>query len=78
MQFAKQILLLVLLIGITMGSFAQCAMCKAVLESDMEGGGTAAKGINEGIIYLMFIPYILIGGAGYFIYKHYKKNKNIV
>jgi hypothetical protein len=52
-------------------------MCKAVAESDLEGGGTAAQGINEGILYLMFIPYLLIGGAGYFIYKHYKKNKTV-
>ena len=78
MQFTKQIFLLLLFIGITLSTMAQCAMCKAVAESDLEGGGTAAQGINEGIIYLMFIPYILIGGAGYFIYKHYKKNKNIV
>jgi len=49
-------------------------MCKAVVESEMEGGGTAGKGINDGIIYLMVIPYILIGGVGYFIFKHYKKN----
>jgi hypothetical protein len=56
-------------------SFAQCAMCKAVLESNMENGGTAAAGINDGIIYLMFIPYVLIATVGFFIYKHYKKNQ---
>lgn len=46
---------------------AQCAMCRAVLES--EEGQTTAKGINDGIIYLMAIPYVLIGGLGYFIYR---------
>lgn len=50
-------------------------MCKAVLESNMQNGGTAGAGINNGIIYLMFIPYILIGTVGYFIYKHYKSNQ---
>ena len=55
-------------------SFAQCAMCKAVLESNMENGGTAAAGINNGILYLMFIPYILIGVVGFFIYRHFKQN----
>jgi len=45
-------------------------MCRAVLES--EEGQTAAKGINDGIIYLMAIPYILIGGLGYFIYRKLK------
>ncbi|MBD3661687.1 MAG: hypothetical protein HUJ11_05855, partial [Arenibacter algicola] len=36
---------------------AQCAMCRAVLES--EGSEAAAKGINNGIVYLMAIPYLL-------------------
>ena len=52
---------------------AQCAMCRAVLES--EEGQTAAEGINDGIVYLMAIPYILIGGLGYFIYKKYNTLK---
>jgi len=46
---------------------AQCAMCRAVLES--EEGQTTAKGINNGIIYLMAIPYVLVGGVSYFIYR---------
>ena len=50
---------------------AQCAMCRAVLES--EEGGQAAKGINNGIIYLMIFPYLLIGTIGYAIYRSRKK-----
>lgn len=52
---------------------AQCAMCRAVLENE-EGQGVA-KGINDGIIYLMAIPYILVFSLGYFIYKRYFKAK---
>ena len=52
---------------------AQCAMCRAVLES--EEGQTAAEGINDGIVYLMAIPYILVGGIAYFIYKKYNTLK---
>ena len=47
-------------------SSAQCAMCRAVLEN--EEGQKAAKGINDGIVYLMSIPYILVFGLGFFIY----------
>ncbi len=50
---------------------AQCAMCRAVLES--EEGQSAAQGINDGIVYLMAIPYILIGGLGYFIYRKFNR-----
>jgi len=51
---------------------AQCAMCRAVLES--EGNQSAAEGINDGIVYLMAIPYILIAGIGYFIYRKYNSS----
>ena len=54
---------------------AQCAMCRAVLES--EDGGQAAKGINNGIIYLMIFPYLLVGGVGYAIYKMRKNAKKV-
>jgi len=46
-------------------------MCRAVLES--EDGQKAAKGINNGIVYLMMIPYILVGGLGFIIYRKLKQ-----
>ena len=52
---------------------AQCAMCKAVVES---GDAEVAQGLNDGIVYLMIFPYLLIGALLYFIYKHKTKNKN--
>ena len=48
-------------------SNAQCAMCRAVLESN--GDTATAEGINNGITYLMVIPYILVAIVGYQIYK---------
>ena len=50
---------------------AQCSMCRAVLES--EEGQQTAKGINNGIIYLMAITYILVAMASWRIYKIYRK-----
>ena len=50
---------------------AQCSMCRAVLES--EEGQQTARGINDGIIYLMAIPYILVALASWRIYKIYRK-----
>jgi hypothetical protein len=51
-------------------SEAQCAMCRAVLESDSDT--STAEGINNGIVYLMAVPYILVGVLFYFIYKKMK------
>ncbi len=49
---------------------AQCAMCRAVLESD--GNNSAAEGINNGIVYLMAVPYLAIALLFYFVYKQMK------
>lgn len=49
---------------------AQCAMCRAVLES--EGNSETAEGINNGIVYLMAIPYLLVGVLFFFVYKKMK------
>lgn len=57
----------ILIILLPQVSEAQCAMCRAVLES--EGDGGMAKGINNGIMYLMVFPYLLVGGVLYAIYK---------
>ncbi|MDP5097217.1 MAG: hypothetical protein NWP90_05975 [Flavobacterium sp.] len=55
-------------------SNAQCAMCRAALES--EEGGVKAEAVNDGIVYLMAIPYILVGVLGYAIYRlKYGKKK---
>lgn len=52
---------------------AQCAMCRAVLESSEDN--SRAEGINQGIMYLMAFPYILIAGLGVFLWLYIKKHK---
>jgi hypothetical protein len=54
-------------------SNAQCAMCRASLESS--GDVTQAEAVNDGIVYLMAIPYILVGIVGFYIYRMYSKKK---
>jgi len=51
---------------------AQCAMCKAVVESN-EAGNSLATGLNLGILYLMIFPYLLMGGVAFAIYKSRQK-----
>lgn len=52
---------------------AQCAMCGAIAETDAQGGGTVAAGLNEGILYLMAFPYLLMAAVAYAIYRHKKQ-----
>ncbi|EDP72435.1 hypothetical protein FBALC1_15077 [Flavobacteriales bacterium ALC-1] len=52
---------------------AQCAMCRAVLESGEDQ--SAAEGINDGIVFLMAVPYILVAVIAYFTYRTYNKSQ---
>ncbi|GEP49601.1 hypothetical protein FNO01nite_02730 [Flavobacterium noncentrifugens] len=52
---------------------AQCAMCRAALET--EGNKSKGEAVNDGIVYLMLIPYVLVGGIGYAVYRMNKKKK---
>ncbi len=72
-MYKKVIFLVVVCLLFTVTLDAQCAMCRAVLES--EGNEETAKGINNGIVYLMAFPYLLVGTIGVFIYRSRKKAK---
>lgn len=52
-------------------SFAQCSICTKTAEQLGEG---PAKALNGAIIYLMFIPYLIIGFIGY---RWWKREKQI-
>jgi hypothetical protein len=67
----KKIAFIILLLSFQIAN-AQCAMCKAVVES---GNPSEAEGLNSGILYLMIFPYLLVGTLLYFIVKNKRKNK---
>ncbi|HBT10350.1 MULTISPECIES: hypothetical protein [Leeuwenhoekiella] len=69
----KRFLLSLVFLFISLSASAQCAMCRAVLESETDN--SMAEGVNNGIIYLAAIPYLLMGGLIWFIYKSRKKAK---
>ncbi|MBL4746258.1 MAG: hypothetical protein JKY08_07795 [Flavobacteriaceae bacterium] len=62
---------LFLLLGVD--AIAQCAMCKAVIET---GNPEMAEGINSGIMYLMLFPYLLVGVLFFVMYKYMRRSKN--
>ena len=66
-------LLLIAYFLLPIATNAQCAMCRASLES--EGNSTKAAAVNDGIVYLMAFPYIIMGVIGFAIYKMYYKKK---
>jgi len=58
-------------IGISMN--AQCAMCRAALSG--ESNIKKAEAVNNGIVFLMVVPYLLVAIIGYLIYRMYQSKK---
>jgi hypothetical protein len=55
-------LLLVLLLGCTIHTTAQCSICTKTAQ---QLGHKPAKGLNQGIVYLMIAPFAIMGVVGY-------------
>jgi len=53
--------------------WAQCPMCKMAVESNQANGGNAAQGLNNGILYLLMMPYILIGTLAFIWVRNKRK-----
>lgn len=54
---------------------AQCAMCRASLQN--EANKAVAEGVNDGIVYLMAIPYILVAGVFFAVWRLKQKKKEV-
>ena len=69
----KIFLIFILFLFIVIDTQAQCAMCKSVVESNLENGDTIGSGLNDGILYLMVMPYISLALIAFFWVRHNKK-----
>ena len=65
--------IIVVLFFIVPDLIAQCPMCKMAAQSNMNNGGTAGKGLNFGILYILSLPYLLVMTLGYLWWRNRKK-----
>ncbi|HMX40666.1 MAG TPA: hypothetical protein PK971_12130 [Saprospiraceae bacterium] len=49
---------------------AQCPMCKMSAEANLKNGGTAGRGLNAGILYMLAVPYLLVASIGYWWWRN--------
>lgn len=49
---------------------AQCPMCRMTAESNLANGGSEGQGLNNGILYMLATPYLLIGVIGYMWWRN--------
>ncbi len=78
-RISKIVALLSLVFALTLVSApnaaAQCPMCKMGAESNLNNGGTAAKGLNSGILYMFATPYLVVGSI-VFLWWYYRKRED--
>ena len=56
---------------------AQCPMCRMAVESNLKNGGTSGKGLNRGILYMLMMPYFLVGAIGYVWWRNKRQEEEI-
>lgn len=55
---------------------AQCAMCRTQVVNNVSHGEISfAAGLNFGILYLFFTPYVALGVVAFFWFKNAKTNE---
>jgi hypothetical protein len=68
------LLFLFVFVAFHIPAVAQCAMCRRALEASPEGQAMAGS-FRHGILLLMGAPYLMLGSAGFFIFRAYRKKK---
>ncbi len=76
-HFLKILTIFFLLAVISPEVPAQCPMCKIGAESNLKNGGSAGKGLNSGILYMLSLPYLLVGTIGFVWWKNRKKEEEL-
>ena len=72
----KLSVLIVLFLGASLFARAQCAMCRTTLENNVSNGNIGiAAGINFGILYLFFAPYLAVAVIAWLWYRTSKSNE---
>lgn len=67
------VLLVVMLVGLCCSNVqAQCAMCSLNAENNTKDSTTQAEGLNNGILFLLAMPFLIGGGVGYLWYTRYR------
>jgi hypothetical protein len=74
-KFAVFLVVFTMMIFHHVSLFAQCSMCRATVENNVSNGEVGiGLGLNTGILYLLAMPYLLIGIIAFLWYKKQKSH----
>lgn len=68
------LIVFIALIAFSISGYAQCPMCRSAVESGlMEEGNKVGIGLNDGILYLLATPYLIVLIVGTIWYRKFRK-----
>ncbi len=53
----------------------QCPMCRMSAESNLKNGGTEGQGLNNGILYMLATPYLIVGVIGFVWWRNRQREE---
>ena len=69
-KFILPLLVLALFLAGGAELLAQCPMCRATAETNLANGGSEGAGLNNGILYMLCMPYVLIGTVAFLWWRN--------
>lgn len=78
-RFSKIIVFLlsltILIALVDISASAQCVLCRSSVESNRADNKLSkfGNGLNKGILFLMTVPYVLVGTVGFLWYRSNRK-----
>lgn len=69
-------IIIILVLFSTVDAEAQCAMCRRIVESNInDSAASVSKNMNPAILYLMAIPYVILGTMAYIFYRNIRAKR---
>lgn len=56
--------------------FSQCAMCTLNAENSVQNGNTQGMGLNDGVLFLLACPYVVVLVVGIIWYRKYRQKNH--
>lgn len=69
------IIVILLLVSLSADIWAQCPMCKTSLEEARKNGSQVGSSLNNGILYLLALPYTIAMVFGYIYWRNNRLKK---
>jgi hypothetical protein len=77
-KYCAVVICFLLVSSISFNASAQCSMCTLNAENSVQHGNHQGDGLNNGILYLLAMPYLAVAAVGFIWYKRYRRKDVLV